>query len=46
VIDSRRAVAELDQRIPFLLSELGTHVADDFKRRLGASGPKTPSTWS
>ena len=27
-------IRELDQRIPFLLSQLGAYVTDDFKRRL------------
>jgi DNA-binding MarR family transcriptional regulator len=27
-------IAELDQRIPFLLSQLGAYIADDFKQRL------------
>jgi DNA-binding MarR family transcriptional regulator len=30
----RRGIRELDQRIPFLLSQLGSYVSDDFKRRL------------
>ena len=36
-------IAELDQRIPFLLSQLGTYVAADFKRRLTPLGvhPRT-----
>jgi DNA-binding MarR family transcriptional regulator len=34
VVDQRRGIRELDQRIPFLLSQLGTYVSDDFKRRL------------
>ena len=38
-----RGIAELDQRIPFLLSQLGAYVADDFKRRLAPLGahPRT-----
>lgn len=31
-------IAELDQRIPFLLSQLGSYVADDFKGRLTPLG--------
>jgi len=34
VADERPGIRELDQRIPFLLSQLGTYVSDDFKRRL------------
>jgi hypothetical protein len=34
VVDQQTGIRELDQRIPFLLSQLGTYVADDFKRRL------------
>jgi DNA-binding MarR family transcriptional regulator len=34
VADRSRGIRELDQRIPFLLSQLGTYVSDDFKRRL------------
>jgi DNA-binding MarR family transcriptional regulator len=34
VVDQRLGIRELDQRIPFLLSQLGTYVSDDFKRRL------------
>ena len=36
--DNATGIAELDQRIPFLLSQLGAHVADDFKRRLAPLG--------
>ena len=32
--DRSTGIRELDRRIPFLLSQLGTYVADDFKRRL------------
>lgn len=41
--DQPSGIAELDQRIPFLLSQLGTYVADDFKRRLAPLGahPRT-----
>lgn len=38
MVDQRPGIRELDQRIPFLLSQLGTHMADDFKRRLAALG--------
>ena len=34
MVDQRNGIRELDQRIPFLLSQLGTYVSDDFKRRL------------
>jgi DNA-binding MarR family transcriptional regulator len=34
VADQSSGIRELDQRIPFLLSQLGTYVSDDFKRRL------------
>jgi DNA-binding MarR family transcriptional regulator len=34
MVDQRPGIRELDQRIPFLLSQLGSYVADDFKRRL------------
>jgi DNA-binding MarR family transcriptional regulator len=36
--DQPTGIRELDRRIPFLLSQLGTHVADDFKRRLAPLG--------
>jgi DNA-binding MarR family transcriptional regulator len=38
VVDRPTGIRELDQRIPFLLSQLGTYVADDFKRRLAPLG--------
>jgi DNA-binding MarR family transcriptional regulator len=38
VVDEPTGIRELDQRIPFLLSQLGTYVADDFKRRLAPLG--------
>jgi DNA-binding MarR family transcriptional regulator len=40
---TERGIEELDQRIPFLLSQLGAYVADDFKRRLAPLGmqPRT-----
>ncbi|OBC03239.1 MarR family transcriptional regulator [Mycobacterium sp. 852013-50091_SCH5140682] len=31
-------IAALDERIPFLLSQLGAHIADEFKRRLESLG--------
>jgi DNA-binding MarR family transcriptional regulator len=31
-------IEALDQRIPFLLSQLGAHLADDFQRRLAPLG--------
>ncbi len=34
MVDQRSGIRELDQRIPFLLSQLGSYVSDDFKRRL------------
>jgi DNA-binding MarR family transcriptional regulator len=43
VVDQPSGIRELDQRIPFLLSQLGTYVSDDFKRRLAPVGvhPRT-----
>jgi DNA-binding MarR family transcriptional regulator len=38
VVDEPTGISELDQLIPFLLSQLGSHVADDFKRRLAPMG--------
>lgn len=38
MVDQRPGIGELDQRIPFLLSQLGTYMADDFKRRLAPLG--------
>ena len=34
MVDKRLGIRQLDQRIPFLLSQLGSYVSDDFKRRL------------
>lgn len=36
-------IAALDERIPFLLSQLGSHVAGEFQRRMGKLGiqPRT-----
>jgi DNA-binding MarR family transcriptional regulator len=41
--DSRAGIAALDDRIPFLLSQLGSHVAHEFQRRMAAAGvdPRT-----
>jgi DNA-binding MarR family transcriptional regulator len=41
--DRPPGIAELDQRIPFLLSQLGAYLADDFQRRLAPIGvdPRT-----
>jgi DNA-binding MarR family transcriptional regulator len=33
-----RGIAELAERVPFLLSQLGAHLADDFHRRLAPIG--------
>jgi DNA-binding MarR family transcriptional regulator len=38
VTERAAGIAELDQRIPFLLSQLGAYVADDAKRRLAPLG--------
>ncbi|HKP41901.1 MarR family transcriptional regulator [Mycobacterium sp.] len=38
MVDEPTGVRELDQRIPFLLSQLGAYVADDAKRRLAPMG--------
>ena len=38
MVDQRPGIRELDQRIPFLLSQLGSYMADDFKRRLAPLG--------
>ena len=34
MVGEQPGIRELDQRIPFLLSQLGSYVSDDFKRRL------------
>ncbi len=36
-------IAELDERIPFLLAQLGAHISSDFQRRLSSIGadPRT-----
>jgi DNA-binding MarR family transcriptional regulator len=41
--ENRSGIAELDERIPFLLSQLGAHVSGDFQRRLAPIGvePRT-----
>jgi DNA-binding MarR family transcriptional regulator len=38
VAERAAGIAELDQRIPFLLSQLGAYIADDAKRRLAPLG--------
>jgi DNA-binding MarR family transcriptional regulator len=38
VTERAAGIAELDQRIPFLLSQLGAYIADDAKRRLAPLG--------
>jgi len=38
VSEQAAGIAELDQRIPFLLAQLGSYVADDFKGRLAPLG--------
>jgi DNA-binding MarR family transcriptional regulator len=38
VSEHEPGIAKLDQRIPFLLSQLGSHVSDDFKGRLAPMG--------
>jgi DNA-binding MarR family transcriptional regulator len=38
VTERAAGIAELDQRIPFLLSQLGAYIADDAKRRLAPFG--------
>lgn len=41
--DRPLGIAELHDRIPFLLAQLGSHVADDFQHRLAPTGvePRT-----
>ncbi|OBK92999.1 MarR family winged helix-turn-helix transcriptional regulator [Mycobacterium sp. 1165178.9] len=41
--EDRSGIAQLDQRIPFLLAQLGSHVSSDFQRRLSPIGtdPRT-----
>lgn len=38
MIDRPTGIAALDQRIPFLLSQLGAYLADDFQQRLAPLG--------
>jgi DNA-binding MarR family transcriptional regulator len=38
-------ITELDERIPFLLSQLGAHVSSDFQRRLAPIGAE-PRTYA
>ncbi|ORV91926.1 MarR family transcriptional regulator [Mycobacterium interjectum] len=41
--EQRAGIAELDERIPFLLAQLGSHISSDFQRRLAPIGadPRT-----
>lgn len=41
--ERRAGITELDERIPFLLAQLGSHVSGDFQRRLAPIGadPRT-----
>lgn len=41
--EQRIGIAELDERIPFLLAQLGSHISSDFQRRLAPIGadPRT-----
>jgi DNA-binding MarR family transcriptional regulator len=41
--EHRSGITELDERIPFLLAQLGAHVSSDFQRRLAPIGadPRT-----
>jgi hypothetical protein len=41
--DHPTGIAVLDERIPFLLSQLGSHVAGEFQRRMSGIGvqPRT-----
>jgi DNA-binding MarR family transcriptional regulator len=41
--DQPAGIAELDQRIPFLLAQLGSYISDDFQHRLAPIGadPRT-----
>ena len=41
--DGQRGIAALDERIPFLLAQLGSYVGDDFQHRLAPIGvePRT-----
>lgn len=41
--EDHSGIAELDERIPFLLAQLGAHVSSDFQRRLAPIGadPRT-----
>ena len=43
MVDSQRGIAALDERIPFLLAQLGSHVGDNFQHRLAPIGvePRT-----
>jgi hypothetical protein len=41
--DQPPGIAELDERIPFLLAQLGSYISDDFQHRLAPVGadPRT-----
>ncbi len=41
--EQRSGIAELDERIPFLLAQLGSYISSDFQRRLAPIGadPRT-----
>jgi DNA-binding MarR family transcriptional regulator len=41
--EEHSGIAELDERIPFLLAQLGAHISSDFQRRLAPIGadPRT-----
>ncbi|MCV7445692.1 MarR family transcriptional regulator [Mycobacterium paraense] len=41
--EQRAGIAELDERIPFLLAQLGSYISSDFQRRLAPIGadPRT-----
>jgi DNA-binding MarR family transcriptional regulator len=43
--DDQPGIAELDERIPFLLAQLGAHVSSDFQRRLAPIGAE-PRTYA
>jgi DNA-binding MarR family transcriptional regulator len=43
--DQTAGIAELDERIPFLLAQLGSHIAADFQQRLAPTGAQ-PRTYA
>lgn len=43
--EQRAGIAELDERIPFLLAQLGSYVSSDFQRRLAPIGAE-PRTYA